>query len=83
MRTLAVVAFPNGVSVYVGRLDGVGAVLVARRRVATHALRNVLWAPTRRLMPHRRVVGVWRERPLAGVLLNYTNRALDGGAVAR
>ncbi len=33
--------------------------------------------------PRLHVMGVWGERPLAGVLLNYTNRALDGGAVAR
>jgi hypothetical protein len=33
VRTLAVVALPNGVSVYVGRLDGVGAVLAGGRQV--------------------------------------------------
>ncbi len=61
MRTLAVVALPNGVSVYVGRLDSVGAVL------------RYPW-------PRLHVMGVWRERPLAGVFPSDTNRALDGGA---
>jgi hypothetical protein len=58
----------------------VGAELAARRRVAAPALHNVLWAPLRRLMPHRRVVGVWRERLRDGILRGGPHLPVDGGA---
>ncbi len=32
--------------------------------------------------PHLRVMGVWRERPLDGVLHSDTNLPVDGGVVA-
>jgi hypothetical protein len=58
----------------------VGAELAVRQRVVAPALHNALWAPLRRLMPHRRVVGVWREQPLDVILHGDTHLAVDGGA---
>jgi hypothetical protein len=80
VRTLAVVAFSNGVSIYVGRLNGVGAVLTTGRRVVAPAGRNVLWAPLRRLMPHLRVMDVWRERLRDVILHGGPHLLVDGSA---
>ncbi len=41
---------------------------------------NVLLAPLRRLMPHRRVLGVWRERPRDVLPRGDTRLPVDGGA---
>ncbi len=59
-----------------------GAELAARQKVVAPALHNVLWAPLCRLMPHRRVVGVWRERPLDVILRGDTHLPVDGGVAA-
>ncbi len=40
----------------------------------------LLLAPLRRLMPHRRLLGVWREQPLDVILRGGPHLAVDGGA---